>query len=131
MIALPRDQKAAARLRGRYLPGQGDAQVVVPRTVMADLVATIFAVQGWVLAALVFVGTAALLTTALVFLLSLRLRRREILTMTRIGASRGRVASILSVEVLLVVLVSVVLAAALTALSAGLGKERLRSLIAS
>ena len=83
-----------ALLRGRYLGDEETAQILFPVTVMDNLLSTIFTVQTYVVAAVVFVGLATLLTSILVFLLSLRLRRREIETMIKIGGSRGILRSV-------------------------------------
>ncbi|NIV56793.1 MAG: hypothetical protein GWN48_15150, partial [Actinobacteria bacterium] len=48
-------------------------------------------------------GIATVATAILVFALSIRLRRRELETMRKIGASRGRMRAVLASEVLLVV----------------------------
>ena len=57
---------------------------------MDELLATVLTVRQYVLAAVLLVGLATLATIILVFVLSARLRRNEILTMTRIGAAPGK-----------------------------------------
>ena len=101
----------------------------MPVTVMDDLLSTIFTVQTYVVAAVVFVGLATLLTSILVFLLSLRLRRREIETMIQIGGSRGSITSVLSLEVAFVIALAVVLAAGLMIFTARYGSQLIQSLI--
>ena len=96
---------------------------------MDDLLATVFTVRQYVLAAVALVGLATLATIALVFMLSIRLRRAEITTMTRIGAAPGRVAAILGAEILLVLAASLVLAGLLTALATVWGDELFRWLL--
>ena len=81
---------------------------------MQDLLGTVLTVQNLVIAALIIVGLATLATTALVILLSLRLRRREIQTMLKIGGSRGRIRAILASEVISVLIAAVALASLLT-----------------
>ena len=83
------------------------------------------------LAAVALVGAATLATIALVFLLSIRLRRAEIRTMTRIGATPGRVAAILGTEVVLVLVASGLLAGLLTVVAAVWGEEVFRWLLFS
>ena len=78
---------------------------------------------------IVLVGAAAFATTAMVFLLSMRLRRSEIDTMTRMGADPGRVAAILGCEILLVLTASLVLAGLLTAMATAWGEELIRWMI--
>ena len=90
-------------------------QMVVPRAVVDDLVETMFSIRDAVFAVSIGLGLATIATAILVFALSIRLRRREIDTMRKIGASGGRMRAVLATEVLLVVVVSVSIAAALTA----------------
>jgi putative ABC transport system permease protein len=129
VIAVPPDQRSSALLRGRYLSDGETSQILVPERVMDELLSTIFTVQTYVVAAVIFVGVSTLMTSILVFLLSLRLRRREIETMIKIGGGRTNVASILSLEVAFVVALSVALAAGLMALTARYGSELIQSLI--
>ncbi|MHC5024838.1 MAG: ABC transporter permease, partial [Planctomycetota bacterium] len=114
VIAIPPDRKSAALLRGRYESNEAALQIVRPGHVMDELLATILTVQSFVLAAVMVVGVATLATVALVFALSLRLRRREIATMTKIGGARARIASVLIAEVALVIAISTGLAGLLT-----------------
>jgi ABC-type antimicrobial peptide transport system permease subunit len=64
-----------------------------------------------------------------VFVLSLRLRKREIETMAKIGGSRVRVAGVLVTEVAVVVLMSVVFAGILTALTSRFASAAVRLLL--
>ncbi|MHC4127407.1 MAG: hypothetical protein ACYSUA_04420 [Planctomycetota bacterium] len=91
--------------------------------------ATILTVQSFVVAAVIIVGMATLATTVLVVLLSLRLRRREIETMIKIGGSRGRVTSVLATEVVGVAVAGVGLAFVLTWMTSAFGSELIRSVI--
>jgi len=116
VVAVPRDHKSGVVLRGRYQdPGQA-VQMVVPRAVVDDLVDTMFSVRNAMLAVSVGLALATIATAALVFALSVRLRRREIETMRKIGASRRRMRAILACEVLLVIVASLAIAGGLTAL---------------
>jgi putative ABC transport system permease protein len=121
VVVVPRDHKSGVVLRGRYQePGQS-VQMVVPRAVVDDLVDTMFSVRNAMLAVSVGLALATIATAVLVFALSVRLRRREIETMRKIGASRRRVRAILACEVLLVVVASLLIAGALTALVSRFG----------
>jgi putative ABC transport system permease protein len=68
---------------------------------------------------------------ALVFLLSLRLRQREIETMVKIGGSRGVIVSILATEIMGVILVGVLLAGLLTWFSSQYASTLIRLLLHS
>jgi putative ABC transport system permease protein len=129
IIAVPPDEKSATLLMGRYEAIDQPHQIVRPLNVMEELLATILTVENFVVAALVIVGLATLATAALVFLLSLRLRRREIETMVKIGGSRTHVAGVLISEVLAVAVLSVLLAASLTWITGAFGSDLIRSLL--
>jgi putative ABC transport system permease protein len=114
LIAVPRDHKSETLLIGRYRTGRNVHQVVKPDSVLRELLATILTVERFDVAGLVVVGFSTLATAALVFMLSLRLRRREITTMDKIGGSRGRVLALVLCEIAGSLLLSGVLAVALT-----------------
>ena len=78
---------------------------------------------------MVIVGLSTLATAALVFLLSLRLRSREIETMHKIGGSKSRVVSILSAEIAVVLVVGVGLAVVLTVLTSQFGAAAIRAFV--
>jgi putative ABC transport system permease protein len=131
VIAVPHDDKSAALLMGRYLSGAERHQVLRPVEVMDELLATILTVQSFVVAAVIIVGAATLATASLVVLLSLRLRRREIETMVKIGGSRGRIVAVLSAEVVGVAAAAVGLAFVLTWMTSAFGSELIRSFLLS
>jgi putative ABC transport system permease protein len=109
LIAVPRDEKSTALLMGRY-QGEGKTlQIFRPAGVMDELFATVFRVEGFVVAAFAGVGVATLATAVLVFLLSLRLRRREFLTLRRIGAEPLRVTVLWSSEIVSVLAIAALL----------------------
>ncbi|MEJ2163349.1 MAG: hypothetical protein P8X60_08560 [Robiginitalea sp.] len=88
-------------------------QLVVPEEIVDELVNTVVSVKDLLFLAAISVGLATLLITALVFLLSIQLRKAEIVTMRQIGAARGVVRGILVTEILLVLGIGVVLALSL------------------
>jgi len=113
VIAVPRDEKSKTLLLGRYQSDER-VQLIQPREVIDELLATVFSVQRVIIVALTVVGMTTLVLAALVFLLSLRLRRGEIETMMKIGGSRPRIAAILGVEVAGVLAAALLVAAGLT-----------------
>ena len=129
VIAAPHDQKSGTILMGRYESPDDPVQILQPTSVIDDLLGTIFTVQNFVVAGMLLVGLAALATAVLVFVLSLRLRKREIETMAKIGGSRARVAGVLVTEVAVVVMASVVLAGVLTALTTRFASTAVRVLL--
>jgi putative ABC transport system permease protein len=126
VLAVPPDRKSLTLLRGRYESPEETRQIVEPLAVIDGLLGTVLAVEGLVVAALALAGAATLATAALVFLLSARLRAREIATMRKIGGSRGAIAAVLGAEVVLVLLAGAVLAGVLTGLVAWLGPDAVR-----
>ena len=106
-------------------------QIVQPIDVMNELLDTVLTVRSYVVAAMGTVAFATLATAGLVFMLSLRLRRREIETIVKIGGSRLGVATVLASEVVVVLVLGVALAALLTALASRFGSDAIRALLLS
>jgi putative ABC transport system permease protein len=131
VIAVPKDVKAGILLEGRFQDPAATVRLVRPVDVMDELLATVLTVRQYVLAAVLLVGLATLAVIILVFVLSARLRRNEILTMTRIGAGPARVMAILATEVILVLATSLILAGLLTGLAASFGEELFRMILVS
>lgn len=100
IIAVPSDERASTLLQGRYLGSDEVVQIVRPDEVMQELLGTVFTVGRYVTFAVLIVALSTVATMALVFLLSLQLRRRELETMIKIGASRSRITAILATEIL-------------------------------
>ncbi len=103
VIAIPHDTRSGTLLRGRYLDGETDYQLVVPASVIDGLLANIFRIKNVLDAVIAVVGTAAVLALILVFALSLRLRQREFHTVFRLGGSRLTVVRLLAAEITIVV----------------------------
>jgi putative ABC transport system permease protein len=129
VIAAPADERASALLQGRYQSDELDAQIVRPREVMDELLATVLTVQKFVVAGAVIVGFATLASVVLVFLLSLRLRARERETLFKIGGSRAAVGLIMGSEIGAVLLIGALLAAILTGLTSQFASVAIRALI--
>jgi putative ABC transport system permease protein len=131
VIVVPHDDKSATLIQGKYVSQDELVQIVRPVGVMSDLLATILTVQSYVVAAVVIVGLATLATASLVFMLSLRLRRREIQTMIKIGGSRVRILGVLASEIAGVLVAGMALAGGLTFLTSRFGADIIRALILS
>ena len=117
VIVLPMDAKSKTLLQGRYLGEDERVQIVKPVAVMDDLLGTIFTVRRYVMVAVIILAVATLATMALVFVLSLQLRRREMETMQKIGGSKARIRGLVAVEILGVLVSGVLMAAILSALT--------------
>jgi len=131
IIAVPPDAKSRALLMGRYEGSEELSQVVRPRGEMAELLDTVFTVRSYLVAAIGVVGVATLATASLVFMLSFRLRQREIETMVKIGGSRSSIVAILASEIVVVLLLGLGLAGLLTLFTERFGAQLIRTLLVS
>jgi len=131
VIAVPKDEKSGVILMGRYLDSDANKQIVRPRDVVEELLDTILTIQQFIVAAVFIVAVATVATASLVFLLSLRLRRREIDTIGKIGGGRWHVASMLLAEIVIVLVLGSALAAGLTALTWRYGSAVIESVVMS
>lgn len=129
VVVRPHDQKSSALLQGRYQTDQRAVQIVEPVVVLDELLATILTVQNFVVAGALILGLATLATASLVFWLSLRLRRREIETLFKIGGSRFAVGAVMASEIVVVLLGGLFLAAGLTLLTSRFGALVIRLLL--
>jgi putative ABC transport system permease protein len=126
ILAVPKDRKSGILLRGRYEEEGTATQLLVPSHVVNEILETMFSVRDYVILGSIGVGVATLLTAALVFVLSIRLRRREIETVRKIGGSSRRLIGVLASEILLVVVSGVVIAGVLTAAATRFGDLLIR-----
>lgn len=125
-LAVPHDQKSGVILQGRFGGDDEPSQIIRPVDVVDELLDTVLTIRQFVLAAVVIVGAATLATAILVFMLSLRLRRRERLTLFKIGGSRQAVAGMLMAEIAGVIVASALLATVLTLLTNRFGENLIR-----
>jgi len=130
VIAVPPDQKSAALLRGRYQTNEAGLQLSVPGTVLTDLLDTVFAVQNYVILGLAVLSFATVAVITLVFVLSQQLRTGEFRTLSRIGASRGYIALLITSEIGLVFIIGLVFAATLTLTTRIFAMQILQSFLA-
>lgn len=130
-IVLPRDERSATLLVGRFSLPDAPLQLVVPTTVIGHLMDTVFAVRRYLLAAALLVNLATLIAVGLIFALTVRLRRREIETLVKLGASPWRIRAILGCELLLVLCIAAVTAGALAWLSTSSSTIVLRLILRS
>ena len=114
IVVIPNDEKSGTLLQGRYLSDSDVTQAIRPAAVMDDLLSTILKVRSFMIAGSLLVSVSTIVTAILVFLLSLRLRRREIETLKKIGSSPLRIGVIVTWEILMVVAISGAAAAACT-----------------
>lgn len=129
IIVQPADAKDRAMVLGDYLAPEDSAQVVRPNEVMDALLAKVLTVRTYVTAIVALASTVTLGVVGLVVALSIRLRRGEIVTMTKLGCSRFAVAQILGSQVAIMLGISLLAAAGFTMLAAAYGQELMRALM--
>lgn len=130
VIAVPPDEKSSTLLRGRYGAEGVEEQLIVPRSVLGDLLETVFTVQNYVILGLVMLSLATVAVITLVFLLSQQLRRGEFFTLKRMGASRVFIGTLVASEIGFVFAGSLALASLATWLVRHYATEFLLSLVA-
>jgi putative ABC transport system permease protein len=113
VIALPHDRKSSTLLKGRYIGNEEAVQLVQPLETIRGLLENIFRVGILFDAVLALVGAAMLLALGLVFALSMRLRQRELQTIFLLGCSKTKVLRLVSAEILLLGLASMLVCLAL------------------
>ena len=101
VLCLPRDEKSATLLKGRYRVAS-EAQCLVPAEVVGELLGLVFRLKRLFDANVLLVSLAMAFLFALVFLLSLRLRAAELDTLRRIGFARATIARLVACEWLLI-----------------------------
>ena len=129
IIVVPSSPKAETLLMGQYLSPEDTAQIVRPREVMDALLEKVLMVRSYMIAIIAVVSLVTLLTISLVIVLSIRLRRGEIVTMRKMGCSRYKIASILGSQILIIFAISAAGATVLTLTTDAYGRELMRLLI--
>jgi putative ABC transport system permease protein len=97
LLVLPHDARAATIVKGR-LRASKTVQILDPTEVTEELLGVVFKVKAFFDANLLLVGVATVALLALIVLLTLKVRRRELETLARVGASRATVVRILATE---------------------------------
>ena len=115
-IVVPPDAKTEALMAGEYARSK-TAQLIRPRDDMEGLLKQIVRLEGFAASMLLTTAGAALFVSALVFALSFRLRHREFTTLEDIGVSRVSLISVKTLEILLIALLALVIAASLYGLA--------------
>ncbi len=113
VLAVPRDEKSGTILQGRYLSGDQVYQITKPVDVIEGLLQNIFRIKNVLDAVILVVGLGMLLAVILVFALSIRLRQQEVQTIFRLGCRRMTIARLLSAEIAVIVVISLIICAGL------------------
>ncbi len=110
ILVLPHEDKSATKLKGRYRVSK-TGQLLVPTGVVAEILGFVFQVKRFFDAHVALVGAATALFLVLIALLTVRVRRREIEALRRLGASRFAIARIFGTELALAVSAGAILGA--------------------
>ncbi|MGI9472362.1 MAG: ABC transporter permease [Rubripirellula sp.] len=129
MILFPEDQKAETLLLGQYFSPEETVQIARPREVMESLLDRVVMIRSYLLAAIGLVSLVTVVMMMLVIVLSIRLRRSEIVTMSKMGCARHTIVSILGCQVLILLFVGGSLACLLTLITNQYGTELVRFLV--
>ena len=105
-ILLPHDHKSKTILMGRYMSDKPMQMLIEPRKVITSLIDTVFDIKNLALVILLAILAATFAIAVLVFILSIRLRRNELQTILKIGASPFRVKMLLLGEIFSVLLIA-------------------------
>jgi putative ABC transport system permease protein len=100
--------------------------MLVPLNVIDSLLETVFSVRNLIVLGSIGIILATAAITILVFILSIRLRHREIETIRKIGGPRQRLWAILFTEIFMVVCGAVIIAAGMMAVVSRLGGVLIR-----
>lgn len=129
VIAVPPDEASGTKLMGRFVSDSSKVRMVEPPEVVEQLLAIVFRVKKFFDAATWLIGIVSLLFLVLVTLLTLRLRKREMETMFKLGCSRGTIARLQLAEMAIVLGTSLVLALCVAGLVQRFGTELLQRVL--
>ncbi len=119
-IVVPRDDRSAAILLGRFTGSDEPLSLVRPARAIERLLREILRVRTLLNATLLVVAAATVAIAALVLVLSIRMRDEEFATLAALGAARGTVAAMVVAEIAIVLGLALGLALLLTGLAAAL-----------
>jgi putative ABC transport system permease protein len=129
VLVAPRDERAAAILRGRVEDGGPGRQVFRPLGVIRGLLDDVFRVKSVLDFLVAAVTVAALLALGMMIALSLKLRRREFEVARQLGADRGAMVRLVVAELALLLAGSTALSALALAVVAYHGAALVRALV--
>jgi putative ABC transport system permease protein len=112
-IVVPEDAKSKTILLGRYQEHPKNMQLIQPKMVVQELILSILRIKRTLDTIIITVSVSTLMTIALVFLLSIRLREKEIKTIFRLGCSRMATSGFIAAEILIIAVTSITLAGVL------------------
>jgi putative ABC transport system permease protein len=131
VIAVPRNQKAATLLMGRYLGPNATVQILEPLDVVDELLDLVFRIKRFFDLSAWLLALVTALFLGLVLILSRRLREREMRTLFKLGCSRFTIFWMQTAEVTLVLTMAAAAATAMAAITRAIAPELLRAWLLS
>lgn len=116
LIAVPNDIPSGTILRSR-LRAREDVQLLVPIEQLREMMSVVFQVKRFLDANGILVTMSTALLLALIIALDLKVRRRQMETLTNIGAPRGTVGQLVALEMSMTIGFGLLLAAAVVAIA--------------
>ena len=129
IIPVTHDEKSAALLLGHYQEERDRVQIVRSQKVIGELLDTVFTVRDYIVVGVALVAAATGIVAVLVFYLSLRLRKGERHTLSRIGASQLQVQTLMATEIITVLLLSALLSGVLMIITKQYGITLIQQLL--
>ena len=117
ILVVTPDERSKTILMGRFVEDDATLQVVQPNVVIDEVLAMVFRVRSVLQVAFGVLVVVTMAFVGLVMTLSMRLRQREMMTMFKLGASRRLVATLQTVEVGLLMAMSLLVAGVLFGLT--------------
>jgi putative ABC transport system permease protein len=102
IIAVADSDKNETLLEGKYRVEKAELQLARPPVVIRELMEVVFRVNRFFEANSILIAIATAMLLALVILLSMRLRAKEMETMFRLGCRRGTIAMLLVTELTII-----------------------------
>ncbi len=115
IIAIPKDAKTATILKGRYGVAT-ETQIVQPLLIIEDLMRVIFRIRTFFDLVFSFIAVSTILFLTLVMLLSVRLRKKEMEILYKLGCGRKTMFWMYSGEILILLSCGGLLAIILSAI---------------
>jgi putative ABC transport system permease protein len=109
-LVVPNDEKSKTILLGRYQEHPKNMQLIQPKMVVQELILSILRIKRTLDTIIVTVSLSTMMTIVLVFLLSIRLREKELKTIFRLGCSRMATSGFIAAEIIIIGVASVTLA---------------------
>jgi len=129
IIPVSHDEKSAALLLGHYQEERDHLQIVRSQKTISELLDTVFTVRDYIVVGIALVAIATAIVAVLVFYLSLRLRKGERHTLSRIGASQLQVQALMATEIITVLLLSALLSGLLVVITRQYGMMLIQQLL--